>query len=69
MRKYLGAVAARPYAGFGRFGRVISRGGPNLVLTRVVTAPNDPPRYVIDVYAYVGLMRVGQCLGAASLDT
>ena len=48
MRKYSGAVAARPRAGFGRFGRVISRGGPNLVLTRVVTAPNDPPRYVID---------------------
>ena len=42
--KYLGAVAARPHAGFGR---VISRGGPNLVLTRVVTALNDPPRYVI----------------------
>ena len=40
MRKYLGAVAARPRAGFGR---VISRGGPNLVLTRVVTAPNDSP--------------------------
>ena len=39
VRKYLGAVAARPRAGFGR---VISRGGPNLVLTRVVTAPNDP---------------------------
>ena len=47
VRKYSGAVAARPRAGFGRFGRVISRGGPNLVLTRVVTAPNDPPRYVI----------------------
>ena len=46
VRKYLGAVAARPRAGFGR---VISRGGPNLVLTRVVTAPNDPPRYVIDM--------------------
>ena len=44
VRKYSGAVAARPRAGFGR---VISRGGPNLVLTRVVTAPNDPPRYVI----------------------
>ena len=40
VRKYLGAVAARPRAGFGR---VISRGGPNLVLTRVVTAPNQPP--------------------------
>ena len=25
----------------------ISRGGPNLVLTRVVIAPNQPPRYVI----------------------
>ena len=49
MQKYSGAVAARPRAGFGRFGRVISRGGPNLVLTRVVTAPNDPPRYVIDI--------------------
>ena len=49
MRKYLGAVAARPRAGFRRFGRVISRGGPNLVLTRVVTAPNDLPRYVIDI--------------------
>jgi hypothetical protein len=47
VRKYLGAVAARPSAGFGG---VISRGGPNLVLTRVVTAPNDPPRYVIDIY-------------------
>ena len=46
MRVYLGAVAARPRAGFGR---VISRGGPNLVLTRVVTAPNQPPRYVIDI--------------------
>jgi len=44
VRKYLGAVAARPRAGFVG---VISRGGPNLVLTRVVTAPNQPPRYVI----------------------
>ena len=44
VQKYSGAVAARPRAGFGR---VISRGGPNLVLTRVVTAPNDPPRYMI----------------------
>jgi len=38
VRKYSGAVAARPRAGFGR---VISRGGPNLVLTRVVTALNQ----------------------------
>ena len=46
VRGYSGAVAARPPVGFGR---VISRGGLNLVLTRVVTAPNDPPppRYVI----------------------
>jgi hypothetical protein len=50
VRKYLGAVAARPRAGFGR---VISRGGPNLVLTRVVTAPKRPPRYVIDIYKTV----------------
>ena len=48
VQKYLGAVAARPRAGFGR---VISRGGPNLVLTRVVTAPNNPPRYVIAIKA------------------
>jgi hypothetical protein len=46
VRGYSGAVATRPSAGFGR---VISRGGPNLVLTRVVTAPNNPPRYVIDI--------------------
>ena len=46
VRKYSGAVAARPRAGFGR---VISRGGPSLVLTRVVTALNDPPRYVIGI--------------------
>jgi len=46
VQKYLGAVAARPRAGFVR---VIGRGGPNLVLTRVVTAPNQPPRYVIDI--------------------
>jgi len=44
VRKYSGAVAARPSVGFGG---VISKGGPNLVLTRVVTAPNDPPRYII----------------------
>ena len=46
VQKYLGAVAARPRAGFARD---ISRGGTNLVLTRVVTEPNDPPRYVIDI--------------------
>jgi len=44
VQKYSGAVATRPRAGFGR---VIGRGGPNLVLTQVVTAPNQPPRYVI----------------------
>ena len=32
-----------------KIARVISRGGPNLVLTRFVTAPNDPSRYVIDI--------------------
>ena len=49
MRKYSGAVAARPRAGFGR---VISRGGPNLVLTRVITALNNPPRYIIGIIYY-----------------
>ena len=49
MRKYLGAVTARPHTGFGRFGHVISRGSPNLVLTQVVTALNNPPRYIIDI--------------------
>ena len=58
MRKYLGAVAARPRAGFGQFGCVISRGGPNLVLTRVVTAPNDPPRYVIDISSVGRVIKV-----------
>ena len=58
MRRYLGAVAARPSAGFGS---VISRGSPNLVLTRVVTAPNDPPlicnRYirVFELLVYLGI--------------
>ena len=46
MQKYSGAVAARPRAGFAW---VISRGGPNLVLLRVVTALKRPPRYVIDL--------------------
>src|SRR6266567_645542 len=46
VQKYSGAVAARPCAGFGR-----DIGGltPNLVLTWVVTAPDQPPRYVIDM--------------------
>jgi hypothetical protein len=39
-------VTARPSAGFGR---VISRGSPNLVLTQVITALNDPPRYIIGI--------------------
>ena len=43
MRGYLGAVATRPRAGFVRN---IRGGGPNLVLTRVVTAPKCL-RYVI----------------------
>jgi len=46
VQKYSGAVAARPCAGFAR-----DIGGltPNLVLTWVVTAPDQPPRYVIDI--------------------
>ena len=51
VQKYLGAVAARPRAGFARD---ISRGGANLVLTWVVTAPNQPPRYVIVIVRKVG---------------
>ena len=46
MQKYLGAVTARPRAGFARD---IMVGGANLVLTRVVTAPKCPLRYVIDI--------------------
>src|SRR5437588_8007399 len=45
VRGYSWAVAARSGAGFGR---IIMGGGPNPALTRVVTAPNWPPRYVID---------------------
>ena len=63
MRKYLGAVAARPYAGFRRFGRVISRGSPNLVLTWVVTALNNPPRYVIDINGLVKTVREDRVMG------
>src|SRR6266566_1945852 len=47
VQKYLGAVAVRPRAGFGRD---IMGGGPNPALTWVVTAPNQPPRYVIGVW-------------------
>ena len=46
VQKYLGAVAMRPRAGFRRD---IMGGGPNPALTWVVTAPNQPPRYVIDI--------------------
>ena len=46
MQKYSGAVAARPRVGFARD---VIVGGTNLVLTRVVTAPKCPARYVIDI--------------------
>ena len=46
MQKYLGAVAARPRAGFARDVMV---GGANLILTWVVTAPKCPPRYIIGI--------------------
>ena len=46
MQKYSGAVAARPRAGFVRD---VIVDDANLVLTRVVTAPKCPPRYVIDI--------------------
>ncbi len=55
MQKYLGAVAARPRAGFGRD---IMGGGPNLALTWVVTAPNQPPQYVIDILPFIIITRV-----------
>jgi len=53
VQRYLGAVAARPRAGFAP---IISRGGPNLVLTWAVTEPNDPPQYVIDIKS-LGFLR------------
>jgi hypothetical protein len=50
-----------------KIARVISRGGPNLVLTRVVTAPNDPPpKYVIDIsYQLHAASLVGKNLNEA----
>jgi len=49
VQKYLGAIAARLYMGFRC---VINRGSPNLVLTWVVTAPNQPPQYMIVILVW-----------------
>ena len=65
MRRYSGAVAARPRAGFAP---IISRGGPNLVLTWVVTEPNDPPtpQYVIVIVLLVDLNTAVPAAGDAT---